>query len=85
MLGNRASALLHGRRVPVVGVVTMDMTMLDVTDARCEIGDVVTLIGSDRSDHVDVSELAAMGNLSPYELLTGLRGRLPRRYVESER
>lgn len=85
VLGNRASALLHGRRVPVVGVVTMDMTMLDVTDARCEIGDVVTLIGSDRSDHVDVSELAAMGNLSPYELLTGLRGRLPRRYVESER
>jgi alanine racemase len=84
-LGNRASVLLHGRRVPVVGVVTMDMTMLDVTDTPCEIGDMVTLIGTDGSDRIDVSELAAMGNLSPYELLTGLRGRLPRRYVESER
>jgi alanine racemase len=84
VLGNRASALLHGRRVPVVGVVTMDMTMLDVTDAPCEIGDVATLIGRDGRERIDVSELAMLGGLSPYELLTGLRARLPRRYVEDE-
>jgi alanine racemase len=84
VLGNRASALLRGRRVPVVGVVTMDMTMLDVTDVPCEIGDVVTLMGSDGRDRIDVSELAGVGELSPYELLTGLRGRLPRRYVEGD-
>lgn len=84
VLGNRASALLHGRRVPVVGVVTMDMTMLDVTNAPCEIGDIVTLIGTDGSDRIDVSELAMLGDLSPYELLTGLRARLPRRYMEPE-
>ena len=84
VLGNRASALLHGRRVPVVGVVTMDMTMLDVTDVPCEIGDIVTLIGKDEGDQIDVSELAAVGGLSPYELLTGLRARLPRRYLEAE-
>ena len=84
VLGNRASALLRGRRVPVVGVVTMDMTMLDVTDVPCEIGDVVTLMGSDGRDRIDVSELAGLGELSPYELLTGLRGRLPRRYVEGD-
>ena len=83
-LGNRASALLHGRRVPVVGVVTMDMTMLDVSNVPCEIGDVVTLIGKDGDDAIGVSELAAVGDISPYELLTGLRARLPRRYVESE-
>lgn len=84
VFGNRASALLRGRRVPVVGVVTMDMTMLDVTDGPCEIGDIVTLIGEDGSDRIDVSELAACGDLSPYELLTGLGARLPRRYLESE-
>ena len=84
VLGNRASALLGGQRVPVVGVVTMDMTMLDVTDVPCEIGDIVTLIGPDGNDRIDVSELAALGEISPYELLTGLRARLPRRYVESE-
>lgn len=84
VLGNRASALLHGHRVPVVGVVTMDMTMLDVTDAPCEIGDIVTLIGKDGRDRIDVSDLAATGELSPYELLTGLRARLPRRYIEAD-
>jgi alanine racemase len=49
-LSNRGMALLHGRRVPVAGVVTMDMTMIDVTGVECEIGDVVTLIGRERAE-----------------------------------
>jgi alanine racemase len=81
VLGNRASVLVHGRRARVVGVVTMDMTMIDVTDVQCEIGDIATLIGSDGADRIDVTELAEAGDLSPYEILTGLRGRLPRRYL----
>ena len=84
VLGNRASVLLHGRRARVVGVVTMDMTMIDVTDVQCEIGDTATVIGSDGADRIDVVEVAAWGELSPYEVLTGLRGRLPRRYVGTE-
>jgi alanine racemase len=84
VLGNRASVLLHGRRARVVGVVTMDMTMVDVTDVQCEIGDIATLIGSDGADRIDVVEVAAWGELSPYEVLTGLRGRLPRRYVGAD-
>jgi alanine racemase len=84
VLGNRASVLLHGRRARVVGVVTMDMTMVDVTDVQCEIGDSATLIGSDGADRIDVVEVAAWGEISPYEILTGLRGRLPRRYVGVE-
>jgi alanine racemase len=83
-LSNRGSVLVRGRRAPVTGVVTMDMTMIDVTDIPCEIGDVATLIGADGDDRIDVVEVAAMGELSPYEVLTGLRGRLPRRYLESE-
>ncbi len=83
-LGNRATVLLHGARVPVAGVVTMDMTMIDVTELtepECAVGDVATLIGQDGSDRIDVSEVAEIGELSPYEVLTGLRGRLPRRYL----
>lgn len=83
-LGNRAHVLLHGRRVPVAGLVTMDMTMVDVTDVPCSVGDVVTMIGDDGSERLDVATVAAMGDLSPYELLTGLRQRLPRVYVEDE-
>ena len=82
VLGNRGSVLLHGRRAPITGVVTMDMTMIDVTDLQCEIGDIATLIGADGDDRIDVGELASVGELSPYEILTGLRARLPRRYTE---
>jgi alanine racemase len=81
VLGNRASVLVRGRRAPVAGLVTMDMTMVDVTDLPCDIGDVATLIGADGNDRIDVGEIAALGELSPYEVLTGLRGRLPRRYI----
>jgi alanine racemase len=81
VLGNRAVVLLGGRRVPVAGVVTMDMTMVDVTEASCNVGDVATLIGRDGSEEITVADLAAFGGLSPYEVLTGLRGRLARRYV----
>ncbi len=84
VLGNRAEVLIRGRRAPVVGVVTMDMTMVDVTDIECETGDAATLIGADGDDRIDVSEVARLGELSPYEVLTGLRGRLPRRYIEAE-
>ena len=79
-LSNCGIALLGGRRVPVAGRVTMDMTMLDVTGTNAALGDLVTLLGEDGGDVITVSELATQSNISPYEILTGLRQRLPRRY-----
>ncbi len=73
--GNRLVARLAGRDVPVVGVVTMDMTMLDVTGVPCALGDEVTLFGGDGAT---VADLAAAVQRSPYELLTGLRQRVVR-------
>ena len=83
-LSNRGVALLGGRRIHVAGRVTMDMTMLDVTDTDAALGDVVTLLGRDGDEVVTVSELAALGDLSPYELLTGLRTRLPRLHRDAD-
>jgi alanine racemase len=79
-LSNRGVALLHGRRVPVAGIVTMDMTMLDVTDVPCAIGDVATLIGRDGDDVLTVDEVAETAQLLSYELLVGLKLRVPRVY-----
>jgi len=79
-LSNKGTALLAGRRVPVAGRVTMDMTMLDVTGTNAGLGDLVTLLGEDGGDVITVSELAAASEVSAYEILTGLRLRLPRRY-----
>jgi alanine racemase len=81
LFSNIGTALVRGRRAPVAGLVTMDMTMIDVTDVDCEIGDVATLIGTDGDESLDLAAVAAAGNMSPYELLTGLRSRLPRRYI----
>jgi alanine racemase len=61
----------------------MDMTMLDVTDVECAIGDVVTLIGRDASECISVEDVARAASMSPYELLTGLRGRLERHYIDA--
>ena len=83
-LGNRGVALLGGQRIHVAGRVTMDMTMLDVTETDAALGDVVTLLGRDGDDLVTVSELAELGELSPYELLTSLRTRLPRVHRDAD-
>ena len=83
-LGNRGFALVKGLRVPIVGTVTMDMTMLDVTDHRCTVGDIATFIGRDGSEQITVSDTATAAGLSPYEILTGLRQRLTRVYRDAE-
>jgi alanine racemase len=82
-LSNRASVIVKGRRAPIAGLVTMDMTMIDVTDVACEVGDVVTLAGREGDQVIQMSELSEASGLSSYELLTGLRQRLPRRYLET--
>ena len=77
-LSNRGEALVGGKRVRVAGLVTMDMTMLDCSDVDCKPGDVATLVGADGDHCLTVADVAATAELSPYELLTGLRARMPR-------
>ena len=79
-LSNRGTGLVGGVRIPVAGRVTMDMTMFDVTGTNAALGDLVTLLGEDAGDVITVGELAKASDISPYEILTGLRLRLPRLY-----
>ncbi len=67
-----------GAPAPVVGLVNMDLTLVDVTGLGCEPGDPVTFVGDDPS--LTVGAVAMRGGVSPYEFLTGLRLRLPRVY-----
>ena len=81
-LSSVGSGIVRGRRAPIAGRVTMDMIMLDVTDTGCDIGDVVTMIGSSSDgDSLSVTDVASLAGMSYYELLTGLRGRLRRVYT----
>ncbi|HUQ18764.1 MAG TPA: alanine racemase [Gemmatimonadaceae bacterium] len=79
---NRAFGIAKDGRVPIRGLVTMDMIMLDVTDSKADVGDVVTMMGrAENGDSIGPEELAALAGMSYYELLTGLRGRLDRYYI----
>jgi alanine racemase len=82
-LSNRGVVLINGKRATVVGLVTMDMTMVDVTEVDCQPGDVATLIGAADGDCLTVAGVASTAELSPYELLTGLRARMPRVWREA--
>jgi len=77
-LSNKGMFLFRGVRVPVIGRVTMDMTMVDVTGIDCQCGDVATLLGRADSEHIDINEIAARVDILSYELLVGLKLRAPR-------
>ena len=82
-LSNRGSALTSDGTVPIVGLVTMDMIMLDVTDSACQPGDEVTLLGSgDNGLAIGFEELAELAEMSYYEIMTGLGSRLERYYID---
>ena len=78
-----ASVILRGRRLPIVGRVTMDMIMIDVTDVDCALGDIVTLIGRDGDELITVAEVGALAGISPYEVLVGMNSRAERVHRES--
>ena len=80
-LSQIGSALVGGTITPIAGRVTMDMTMIDVTTVKCEVGDVVTLIGRSGNTVLTVERVADAASMSPYELLTGLRSRVEKTYT----
>ena len=80
-LRNQGQALLHGRRVPIVGGVTMDALMIDLTDVpEAQLGDEAVLLGTQGTDCITVQELARLSGTVTYDVLTGFRARLPRVY-----
>jgi alanine racemase len=78
-----AEVLLGGRRRPIVGAVTMDQLMVDVTDAdTVSIGDEVVLLGDQGEERITASEWADRLGTIPYEVLVGFGARVPRTYPD---
>lgn len=79
---NEGAVLLHGRRAPLVGGVTMDALFVDVTDVPgAARGDVATLLGRDGDEEITAHELARLKRSVSYDLLCAWRARLPRRLL----
>ena len=78
---NRAEVLIRGRRCRVLGRVTMDQILADVSHLkRASPGDEVILIGRQGKDAITVTELAGWCGTIPWEVLTGITYRVPRLY-----
>ena len=84
-LSNRAHVIVRGTYAPVVGRVSMDLTLIDVTDvAGVEVDDQVTLLGWNRDNaelKITAEELARIVGTLSYEVTCGVSGRVPRVYV----
>lgn len=84
LLSSRARVLIKGQRLAVVGRISMDLTAIDITSLpQVESGQLVTLLGKDGAESIDVEEMASWRETLPYEVLCDLGQRLPRRYLGS--
>jgi len=79
---NRQEAIVNGQPVPVVGRISMDWTLLDVTDLpRCRKGDEVTFIGRAGDHQITAADLASKIDTIGYEITCGISPRVPRVYM----
>lgn len=80
---NEGEALLHGQRAPIVGGVTMDALMVDVTHLPgVRPGDEAVLLGEQGDAAITARDVARLKNSVTYDVLTGWQPRLSRRLVD---
>lgn len=86
LLSNRGHMLVGGARAPIVGRVTMDLTMLDLTEvAQVEVGDEVVLFGEQRDASLPIEDVARGSETIPYEIMCTIGKRVTRIYVRGGR
>lgn len=81
-MSNQAQVIVRGRRYPVVGRICMDQLMVNIGWETAYNGDEVILIGSAEDAAITVPMLAEWAGTIPYEILTNINTRVPRRYVD---
>lgn len=83
LLSNQGEALIHGRRAPIVGRISMDMCTVDVTHIpNCAVGDEVVLLGRQGNEYISANEIAGKAKTISYEVLCALGKRAPRIFLQ---
>ena len=81
-LSNRGRVIVRGQFVPVVGRVSMDLTLIEVTDiAGVSLDDQVTLLGKEGELAISAEEIAQLAGTISYEIACGISNRVPRVYL----
>jgi alanine racemase len=80
-----AQVAIRGKRVPLVGLISMDIALADVTDVpEAAIGDAAVLLGrAGEAAAITTAEFGAWSGLTEYEVTCGISKRVPRTYVEA--
>lgn len=82
LFSNNADVLVKGKRVPVVGRICMDLTMVDLTEVKdAKEGDEVVILGSQRVEIITAYELANKAQTIPYEILTSIGSKSKKEYI----
>lgn len=85
LLSNRGEVLIRGRRLPIVGRVCMDLTMVDATGmADLDAGEEAVLIGGQGDARIGAEEFATWAETIDYEILCGISDRVPRVYRQDD-
>ena len=79
---NKTCVIINDKRCPVIGKVTMDMFMVDVTKVDCKVEDEVILIGESKNERVTIDEICKLTGEFNYELLTRINARVKRVYKD---
>ncbi len=78
-LGNRFAVLVRGQRAPIVGRISMDQAVIDVTDIPDVVpGDEVVLIGQQDEESISAFDHAKIAGTIPWEIFTRITQRVPR-------
>ncbi|MDR0952934.1 MAG: alanine racemase [Elusimicrobiota bacterium] len=78
-LSNKADVLIKGKKCPIIGNITMDMLMVDITKlGDIPVGSEVVLIGKQKGQSISAADLAKKASTIDYEILTTIAARVPR-------
>lgn len=80
-LSNKASVIIRGQKYPVIGRVCMDQLMVNIGQQSAYNGDEVILLGEVGNTAIRCDDLAEWAGTIPYEILTNINTRVPRRYL----
>ena len=80
--GKGAEVLIRGNRCPVIGRVTMDQIIVDVSKVKgVRVGDEAVLVGKQKQEELTATEIAAKADTIPWHLFCGITGRVAYRYI----
>jgi alanine racemase len=84
-LSNKGYVLIRGKKARILGAVTMDQIMVDVTDMKdVKTEDIAVLIGKQGNEEITATEIASMAGTIPYEIFTSINKRVQRVYSDKD-